>query len=110
MAKTQNSVQLIGYLGADPVLRKAVNGKSYTKFRLATDFYRRKKDGSIVRKVVWHTIMVWNHLAESLLETFIKGSHVLIQGSIRNEKFMGRDGVQVFFSHVVASKIVDLDR
>ncbi|MES2006295.1 MAG: single-stranded DNA-binding protein [Bacteroidota bacterium] len=110
MAKTQNSVTLVGYLGADPVLRKAVNGKSYTKFRMATNSYWRKPDGSIVRKAIWHTIMIWNHLADALVETFIKGSHVMIQGSIRNEKFTGKDGTQVFFSHVVASKVTDLDR
>ena len=31
MAKTQNSVQLIGYLGGDPVLRRSVTGSPYTR-------------------------------------------------------------------------------
>jgi single-strand DNA-binding protein len=110
MAKTQNSVQLIGYLGGDPVLRKAANGRAYTKVRIATDFYRRHPDGTILKKVTWHTIMAWAHLAESFPETFIKGSHVMIQGSIRNHSFTGRDGSKRFFSHVEASSVVDLDR
>lgn len=108
--KTQNSVQLIGYMGSDPVLRKAVNGRAYTKVRLATDFYRRQKDGTILRRVTWHTVLAWSHLAEDLPETFIKGSHVMIQGSIRNNTFHGKDGNKRFFSHVEASKVIDLDR
>lgn len=110
MAKTQNSVQLIGYLGGDPVLRKAVNGKPYTKIRVATDYYRRRPDGSIMRKVTWHTIMAWNSLAESFPETFMKGSHVMIQGSICNNTFTDKEGVKRFSSHVEATKVVDLDR
>ena len=110
MAKTQNSVQLIGYLGADPVLRKAVNGRAYTKVRMATDSRRKLPDGSFVKRVTWHTIMAWSHLAESFPETFIKGSHVMIQGSIRNNTFTAEDGSKRFFSHVEASKVVDLDR
>ena len=101
---------MIGYLGADPVLRKAVNGRPYTRVRIATDFYRRKPDGSVLRKVTWHTIMAWSHLAESFPETFTKGSHVLIQGSIRNNTFTNKDGSKRFSSHVEASKVVDLDR
>jgi len=110
MTKTQNSVQLIGYLAGDPVVRKAVNGNPYTKLRLATDYYRKKPDGTVVRKVTWHTIMTWNHLAESLSETFTKGSHVLIQGAICNGSFSGKNGEHLYYAHVRASKVVDLDR
>ncbi|MEO8174211.1 MAG: single-stranded DNA-binding protein [Sediminibacterium sp.] len=110
MAKTKNSVQLVGYLAADPVLRKAVNGRPYTKVRMATDFYRRQPDGSILRKVTWHTIMAWAHIAESFPATFIKGSHVIIEGSISNNTFLGNDGSKKFFSHIVVSRVVDLDR
>lgn len=108
--KTQNSVQLIGYLAGDPVVRKAVNGRPYTKVRMATDYYRRQPDGTVLRKVTWHTIMAWGQLAESFPETFIKGSHVMVQGSIRNNRFTGKDNTSKFFSLVEASKVVDLDR
>jgi len=110
MAKTQNHVQLVGYLGGDPILRKAANGRAFTRLRMATDYYRWLPDGSVMKKATWHTIMAWSHVAESIQETFIKGSHVMIQGSICNRSFVGSDGIKKFFSHVEATTVVDLDR
>ncbi|SDW45997.1 single-strand DNA-binding protein [Hydrobacter penzbergensis] len=108
--KTQNNIQLIGYLGADPVLRTAVNGAKLARFRMATDYYRRSKSGTVLKKTTWHNIIVWNKLAELCPGNFIKGSHILVQGQIRHRTYQDDSGHTQHFAEVRASQLLNLDR
>lgn len=108
--KTQNKVQLIGYLADDPVVKKAANGSTYTRIRLATDYYRRREDGTVIRKVTWHEIMAWDGLAELVPDNFMKGSHILVKGSIRNRSYTDKEGNKRFASEIRASEFLNLDR
>lgn len=108
--KTQNSVQLIGYLGQDPVLRTAVNGSKLARFTIATDYFRRRKDGSIIKKVTWHQILAWDFLAEKVPGNFIRGSHVLVKGEIRHRSFKNKAGEIKSITEVRASELLNLDR
>lgn len=108
--KTQNTVQLIGYLGIDPVMKKAINGSPFTRLRLATDYYRKTEDGSVIHKKTWHDVIAWDKLAESVLDNFIKGSHILVQGSIRNRTYVDKKGATKFETIVRASQLLNLDR
>ena len=108
--KTQNNVQLIGYLGGDPVIRKAINGSILARFRLATDYFRRRKDGTVIKKTTWHNILAWDFLAEKVPEHFIKGSHVLVQGEIRHRTYKNKVGEIKNITEVRASGLLNLDR
>ncbi|MBN8720500.1 MAG: single-stranded DNA-binding protein [Sediminibacterium magnilacihabitans] len=108
--KTQNTVQLIGYLGLDPILRTAINGSKLARFRVATDYFRRHKDGSVTKKVTWHNVLAWDWLAEKIPGNFIKGSHVLIKGEIRHRKFKNKSGKLQSITEVRASELLNLDR
>lgn len=108
--KTQSTTQLIGYLGSDPVTRKAVNGSTLSRLRLATDYYRRDNGGNTIRKVTWHDILAWDHLAEKVPGNFIKGSHVLIQGQIQYRTYLDREGHKRYITEIKASTILNLDR
>jgi single-strand DNA-binding protein len=111
MAKTQNSVQLIGYLGKDPVHKTAVNGSKLIRLRLVTDdFYRKNENGSVNKRTSWHDIVVWDRLAERLTECFTTGSHILVEGQLKYRSYLNKAGLKCNTAEIRATKIIDLDR
>lgn len=108
--KTKNFVQLIGYLGRDPVFRKAINGSPFTWIRMATDYYRRTSDGTVIRKTSWHDVIAWDHLADTVPNNFIKGSHILVQGQLRHRAFTDSNGVKRYETCIRATELLNLDR
>lgn len=108
--KTKNSVQLIGYLGKDPMLKTAVNGSNFARLSVATDYFRRRKDGTIVKKTNWHNVLVWDWLAEKIPGNFITGSHVLVEGDIRNRTYKDKQGIIRLITEFHASVLLNLDR
>jgi len=71
--KTQNKVTLIGYLGKDPLISIAMNGSKRAHLRMATDWYRKKEDGTVLKRTTWHDIVAWDKRAESVENVFYKG-------------------------------------
>lgn len=108
--KTQSSVQLIGYLGHDPKMKTAVNGSLFARLRLATDYFRRKKDGTFIKKTTWHDVLAWDALAETIPGNFITGSHVLVQGDIRNRTYKDMQGIIRHITEFHATILLNLDR
>ena len=56
----------------------------------------------------WHRIVAFGKLAE-YAKTLIKGTHVMVQGSLRSREYE-KDGVSRRVSEVRAETIVKLDR
>jgi single-strand DNA-binding protein len=77
-------VQLIGYLGEDPINKITTNGHKLTTMKLFTDIRKKKSDDLLQKKVSWHTVIAWDKLAENIANNFMEGSHVLIRGEVRN--------------------------
>ena len=59
-----NKVLLIGRLGASPEARYTSAGIPVVSFSLATNEYWKQKDGKQTEKVEWHSVVVWDKLAE----------------------------------------------
>lgn len=108
--KTQNSVQLIGYLGDDPAIKTAINGSSLARMKIATDYFRKQKDGTIIKKTSWHNVLAWDWLAKKVPGNFIKGSHILVQGDLRHRTYKNKEGLIKNISEVHASQLLNLDR
>ena len=108
--KTQNSVQLIGYLGNDPAIKTAVNGSPLARMQVATDYFRKRKDGTLIKKTSWHEVLAWDWLAEKVPGNFIKGTHILVQGDLRHRKYKNKAGLIKNISEVHASQLLNLDR
>lgn len=107
--KTQNNVQLIGYLGRDPIVSVAKNGSQRAYLRMATDIFRRKEDGTTFKKTTWHDIVAWDKKAVKIKNEFIRGSHVLIEGEIQHQSLY-KGNEKRFITWIRASKILNLDR
>jgi single-strand DNA-binding protein len=108
--KTMNRVELVGYLGNDPVSKTAANGSKMVRLRMATDHYRKDKEGKIICKVSWHDILAWDRLAEEIPGHYIRGSHVLVQGEIRYRIYVDPQGQQRSVTEIKAFMILNLDR
>lgn len=108
--KTQNLVQLIGYVGADPIRRSSITGNPLARFKLATDYFRRTDDGTVIRKTTWHHVIAWDAMAENVMTQCGKGSHLLVQGEIRYRSYQNKEGHKVHTTEIRLQTLINLDR
>lgn len=105
-----NRVILTGYLGKDPETQPA-GATTVTKFSVAvTD---RWKDGAGEKqdRTNWLSIVVWNGNGENVAQYLKKGSHVLVEGSLRVSEWDDKDsGQKRSRTEVHASQVIFLDK
>ena len=106
MARGINKVILVGNLGSDPELRSTGSGVSICSFSLATsESWTDKQSGEKQERTEWHRIKIFGRLGEIAGEYLKKGRQVYIEGSIRTDKFTGKDGVEKYFTDIIASEM-----
>lgn len=105
MARGVNKVILVGNLGNDPEVKYTQGGMAITTISLATTSVRKDKDGETIEKTEWHRVKFFGKLAEIAGEYLKKGRQVYVEGSIRYDKFTGQDGVEKFFTDIVADQM-----
>lgn len=93
-----NLVILIGRLGHDAEVKEVSSGKKVCNFSVATE-ERIKRGSGFEKLTVWHRIVAWELLAEHA-GTLKKGELVMIEGTLRVDKWRDksgndREGVQV---------------
>lgn len=105
MARGINKVILVGNLGNDPDMKYTQGGMAICTLSLATTSVRKDKDGQTIEKTEWHRIKLFGKLGEIAGEYLKKGRQVYIEGSIRYDKFTGQDGVEKYFTDIVADEM-----
>jgi single-strand DNA-binding protein len=106
MARGINKVILVGNLGSDPELRSTGSGVSICSFSLATsESWTDKQSGEKQERTEWHRLKIFGRLGEIAAEYLKKGRQVYIEGSIRTDKFTGKDGVEKYFTDIIASEM-----
>ena len=96
MAKSLNSVQLIGNLGADPEYKELPSGVATARFRMATSNTYKNKEGEVEEATQWHNCIAWKGLADVVGKWLKKGSKVYVQGSLQTRKYTSQvNGVEV---------------
>ena len=106
MARGVNKVILVGNLGADPEMRHTGSGTAICSFTLATsESWTDKQSGEKQERTEWHRIKIFGRLGEIAAEYLKKGRQVYIEGSIRTDKFTGKDGVEKYFTDIIASEM-----
>ncbi len=84
------SVVLDGNLTADPEQKQTASGKTVVNFRVAANHEYNGKEGK--KTVSYFPIECWENLAENCAKYLNKGSHVTIQGELREDRWQGDDG------------------
>lgn len=79
----------IGYAGAAPELRYTPGGDAVANVNIATSEHWTDKDtGEKKERTTWVTWEVWGKSAENLAKFVNKGSHVYMEGTIRNHQWV----------------------
>ena len=105
--KSVNKVILIGRLGRDPELKYTGTGTPFCRFSIATDdSWMDKASGERQERTEWHSIVVWNKLAEICNEYLRKGRLVYIEGSLQTREWDDQEGNKRKTTEVVARDMV----
>jgi single-strand DNA-binding protein len=105
MARGINKAILVGNLGNDPETKYTQGGMAITKISLATTSVRKSKDGETKEETQWHRVTFFGKLGEIAAEYLRKGSQVYIEGEIRYSKHTGQDGVEKYYTDIIANEM-----
>jgi len=104
----ENSVMVIGRLGADPEMRATQGGTAVANFRVAVN--EKFGSGDEAKEVTtWLPIVAWRKLAEVVSQYCHKGSYVAVQGRLRNRSWEDKDKVTRYITEIVAESVKFLD-
>jgi single-strand DNA-binding protein len=62
-------------------------------------------------RTTWHTIRIWGReRVERIISQFIKGSHVLVEGTLEYRTYVNKEGQRRDVTQINAYSIMNLDR
>jgi single-strand DNA-binding protein len=106
MSRGINKVILVGHLGADPETRYMPSGKAVTNVRIATsEGWTDKQTGDKQERTEWHSVVMFERLAEIGAEYLRKGSQVYIEGQLRTRKWQDKEGKDRYTTEVVCREM-----
>lgn len=105
-----NNVILIGYVGADPIVKSTENGNKKAFLRVATHMSKRNEKGEKIWNTVWHDIVAWDKAAVYAGQNFVKGSRIMIDGCIEYRVYPDQSGHTRYYTQIKASSLMNLDR
>lgn len=108
MARSLNSVQLIGNLTRDPELRYTPSGTPVCTIGLATNRSWTTDNGEKKEEVEYHRIVAWSKLAELCSQLLIKGTKVYVHGRLTTRSWTGQDGVQKSTTEIIIDEMIVL--
>ncbi len=110
MARGLNKVIIMGNLGADPEVRYMPSGSAVTNIRVATsETWKDKQSGERQERTEWHRIVLFNRIGEIAAQYLRKGSRVLVEGSLRTNKWQDQSGNERFTTEIIANSMQLMD-
>ncbi len=105
MARSLNRATLIGNLGRDPELRTTPGGISVCTISVATTDSFKNKNNEWQESTDWHSVVLWEGLAERAHKFLKKGSKVYIEGKIKTRSYE-KDGITKFVTEIRATNLI----
>ena len=105
--KGLNKVQLIGNLGIDPETQVTLDGKQFSKFRMAVNRSFKNREGESIEDTQWFNIEVWSGLSKVVDQYLSSGDRVYIEGRLKTEAYE-KDGETRYFTKVVVQELIML--
>jgi len=99
-----NKAIIVGRLGRDPEVKTTNSGMTIATLAVATDD-REKKGGEWVKVTDWHQVVVFGQQAEFIGEFGRKGAVVAVEGRMKMEKYVGKDGVEKMSFKILADRV-----
>ncbi|MBS1918273.1 MAG: single-stranded DNA-binding protein [Bacteroidetes bacterium] len=105
-----NNVQLIGYVADSPIIRILPSGDKKATMRVATHHEYKGKNNDTTRVTTWHDVVAWKGNAEFAERSFVRGSHILVNGSIIYSTYPDLTGHIRYITEIIADALINLDR
>ncbi len=107
-----NRIVLIGHLGNDPIVKMTSKGKVVTVFNMATNQNYRVngQSGEIHSKTVWHRVVVFGKLGETVGEQVFKGDKVFVEGSLDKRQYEDKEGQTKYIYEIKAYYVETLKK
>jgi single-strand DNA-binding protein len=110
MAGSVNKVILVGNLGKDPEIRTLNSGDKVANLTIATsETWRDRTSGERKEKTEWHSVVMFDRLAEIAKDYLRKGSKVYIEGRLRTRKWQDKAGQDRYTTEITANELQMLD-
>lgn len=106
MKNLKNTVNLIGFLGANPKVKPLGNNKQVARLSLATTESFKNKKGEKIDDTQWHNIVAWNRTAKFAEKFLQKGSHVAVEGKLVHVSYVDKNGVKRNTTEIVAHEFL----
>lgn len=100
----------MGYVGNDLTSTTTTNGGRRVSLRIATSYYYRGSDGKSRRKTEWHEAIAWDNQASFAERNLVKGSHVMIEGSVQYHTYLDNTGHKRYITQIKVHGLINLDR
>lgn len=100
-----NKVLLIGRLSRNPEIRYLPSGMQVTSFTIAVNRNYKDKNGNWQEESYFFDVETFGNLAERIGNTISKGYQVLIEGSLRQDKWETNTGEKRSKIKIVADKV-----
>ncbi|SRR5216683_218308 len=108
MARSLNSVQLIGNLTRDPELRSTGSGKPVCSIGLATNRQWKTESGEKKEDTEFHKLVLWGKLAEIASQYLRIGMKAYFRGRIQTRSYTGSDGTPKYTTEIIAEDMLML--
>lgn len=108
MARSLNSVQLIGNLTRDPELRYTPQGTAVCTLGLATNRSWSTDTGEKKEETEFHRLVAWNKLAELCAQLLTKGTKVYFHGRLTTRSWQDQKGEQRTTTEIVVDDMIIL--
>ena len=104
-----NKVMLIGRLGQDPEIRYTQSGSAVANATIATNDYWTDKQGEKQERTEWHSLVLWDRLADLAQSYLKKGSQVYVEGRLQTRNWEDQQGQKHYKTEVVVTTMQFLD-
>ena len=92
-----------GHVGKDPEVKTIDSGKKVAKFTFATSESYKDSQGERQTKTEWHSIVMWDKLAERCEKYVQKGSELILEGKISYRDYTDKEGVKKYFTEIICN-------
>ena len=101
-----NKVILMGNLGRDPETRFTANGAAVCNLRIATTrSWKDKASGERREETEWHSVVLYDRLAEIAGEYLRKGRPVYVEGRLQTRKWQDKEGQDRYTTEIIATEM-----
>ncbi len=102
---------MVGNVGADPEVRTLETGTKVARVRLATTERIYNKTSQETKEYTeWHTVVLWSGLADVADKYVRKGSRIYVEGTLRSNEWVDKEGIKRYGVEIVAREMKLLDR